>query len=287
MSIEIQRQMAMEAIRATKIWKACWPIWEPEVLKRSDDLSNPAKVFELGSQLREIFLLTNTGTRDQSGVSGAGSAWECLVCWYLNLVFAGTNAVAMRQSRKVVPSALMEATTITYGNYQTNTESDLCVIVYPDGFEFPAEEKNYLDNLNIEILKRLGEIELGIIQCKTNWNENAQIPMLWDMVYHSNFESKSRIKIGRNGRSTQNLKKFSYAFVTVPTQKTQFKPTQMPVKRTSNLSGGNYWGKTSSDAALSVSEIFMNNFQSAFGRKQIQESISRSIESNHELFIRP
>ena len=31
--------------------------------------------------------------------------------------------------------------------------------------------------------KHFTSLEIHIIQCKTNWNDNAQIPMLWDMVY--------------------------------------------------------------------------------------------------------
>lgn len=287
MGIEILRKMAMDAIRATNTWQACWPTWEPEILRRTANLSDARKVYELGSQLKDIFFLTNTEVRDQSAVSSGGAAWESLVCWYLNLVFSGTNAVAMRQSRTVVPAVLLDATTITYGNYQTNTESDLCIIVYPADFVFPGAGKDYLKALDAALASRLGDVELGIIQCKTNWNDNAQIPMLWDMVYQASFGRGTHVKIGRNGYSVRHLKRFSYSFVTVPTQKRLPTPTSMPVKRTNKLSGGNYWGLPSATGvALSLSEIFTRNFESAF-EKDVQSSISDAMQSKTGLFAWP
>jgi hypothetical protein len=284
MSIEIQRKMAMDAIHATTTWQACWPIWEPEILRRTGNLSDARKIYELGSQLKDIFFLTNTGERSQSSVSGGGAAWECLVCWYLNLVFSGTNAVAMRQSRAVVPAVLLDATTITYGNFQTNTESDLCVIVYPDAFPFPAAGKSYLKALSDAIAIHLGHVELGIVQCKTNWNDNSQIPMLWDMVYQASFGPGTHVRIGRNGYAISHLGRFSYSFVTTPTQKSLPKPGSMPVKRTNKLSGGNYWGlPTTAGVALSLSEIFTRNFGSAF-KQSVQASISDAIKSKAGLF---
>lgn len=265
MSIEIHRSRAMKAITSTKIWGKCWPIWEKEILARTDNLGNPGKIYHLGSQLREIFFKTNEGKRTQSSVSAAGTAWECLVCWYLNLVLSGTQAVAMRQSRRLVPECLLDATTMTYGAYQTNTESDLFVIIYPQDFKFPSLGRGYKAALDDAAAKAFSSIELGVVQCKANWNDNAQIPMLWDMVYRASFGKETSIKIGRNGYSMKHLKAFTYSFVTAPTQKSAFKPSTMPIKRTNNLSGGNFWGQRSqSDVALSLSEIFIRNFGSAF-----------------------
>jgi hypothetical protein len=113
MSVELHRDMAMKAIYDTKTWKSCWPRWEPEINRRTANLADPQRIYDLGSQLREIFFLTNTGQRGQADVAAAGAAWECLVCWYLNLVFSGTSAVAMRKSKELVPSILLDATTVS------------------------------------------------------------------------------------------------------------------------------------------------------------------------------
>lgn len=274
----------MSSIASITTWQKCWPSWEREIYARTDNFNDPTKIHELGNHLREIFFSTNTGSRDQGALSGGGAGWESLVTWYLNTVLSGTNAVAMRQSKAIVPRTILDATTISYGNNQTNTESDVCVVTFPNGFSFPKEDSKFIDNLNLEVSKRISEFELGVIQCKTNWNDNAQIPMLWDMVYRAQFGSETGIYIGKNGYSVKNFRRFNYAFVTVPSQKEGRMPNKasnMAVKRVSSLSGGNYWGlPTKSGVALSLSEIFDRNFSSAFTtnvRASIKQAIDRKI----------
>ncbi|MCG7493895.1 hypothetical protein [Thalassobius sp. Cn5-15] len=287
MTAEHHRHLAMKAVASIKTWQDCWPVWEGALSNLSDNFSDAIKVHQLGDHLREVFFATNTGARDQGSLSGGGAGWESLVTWYLNLVFSGTNAVAMRQSQAVVPRTLLDATTIRYGNHQTNTESDVCVVVYPENFNFPVLDKDFMKNLDAEVAKRIGDIELGIIQCKTNWNDNAQVPMLWDMVYRASFGPGTGIHIGKNGYSVKNLQRFTYSFVTVPSQKEGRMPsksTQMAVKRVANLTGGNYWGlPTKSGVALSLSEIFDSNFASAFGLN-VRASIQQSIDAQIGLF---
>lgn len=283
MTAEHHRKISMEAVEAIKTWNQCWPVWEKELSSRTNRFTDAKKIHELGDHLREVFFATNAG-RDQSSLAAGGAGWECLVTWYLNLIFSGTNAVALRQSKAVLPETLMDATTVSYGTNQTNTESDVCVVVYPDDFMFPKPDTDFIKNLNLEISKRLSSVELGIIQCKTNWNDNAQIPMLWDMVYRGSFGPTTAIHIGRHGFNIGNLSRFTYSFVTVPSQKGKkipSKPTHMAVKRVSNITGGNYWGmKTKYGVALSLSEIFDRNFSSAFTlnvRASIQNAIAKKI----------
>ena len=71
------------------------------------------------------------------------------------------------------------------------------------------------------------------------------------------------------------IKNFSYSFVTVPTSR-GIKKNTMPVKRTINLSGGNYWGKPSkNNVASSLKEYFRRNFESNF-----DNTISNHVQSN-------
>lgn len=291
MTAEHHRALAMQAIYKIETWKKCWPIWKPELSKRSANFTDAKLVHDLGGHLRDVFFATNTGSRGQSDLSGGGAGWESLVTWYLNLILSGTNAVAVKQTKAVMPETLRHATTIRYGTHQTNTESDVCVIVYPDDFKFPALDSKFISNLNDEVERRIGNIELGIIQCKTNWNDNAQIPMLWDMVYRASFGTGTNIRIGMHGYNVTHLKKFSYSFVTVPSQKdTASKKnipnnsTQMAVKRVSALSGGNYWGMpTNSGVALSLSEIFDSNFSSAFN-VNVRASVTKAIAGKIGMF---
>jgi hypothetical protein len=194
----------------------------------------------------------------------------------------GSRVVAIKKM-SIVPKAIQDAITVNYGNFACNTESDITIIVFPDLPEYNIDinQLNVLNNLgnpiqpikknkfNLELTNHLAErdfnqFEIGIIQCKTNWNDNAQIPMLWDMIYSAGGFRGRNITIGRNGYNIQNSQSFSYSFVTVPSnQNTEYKPNGVAVKRVTNLSGGNYWGNSSiQNVAKSLKEIFTNNFQS-------------------------
>ena len=186
----------------------------------------------------------------------------------------------------MVPEAIRDAISVNYSNYSCNTESDIFVMVFPQIDDYTIE-KNEIDisnngnsipleirgrfNLN-PVLNKLcerdfNEYELGIVQCKTNWNDNAQIPMLWDMIYNANGFENRNITIGRNGWSMKDLRRFTYSFVTVPSNNISYPPTSLAVKRVSNISGGNYWGRSSiNHVCRSLKEIFNNNFQNGFNR---------------------
>ncbi|MDW3116927.1 MAG: hypothetical protein R8G60_03440 [Roseovarius pacificus] len=177
---------------------------------------------------------------------------------------AGSLGVVMRPVKELIPSAILDATCIVYGNAQTNTESDLVAVVFPSGNLGGIYSPAVIGDI---VARSTRDTTVGIIQCKTNWNDNAQIPMLWDMVYRATGFADHSVRVGRNGYSPKHFKEFSYSFVTVPSQgdTLKFKPQSMAVKRVRGLSGGNYWGHPSkSDVALSVSEIFNRNFGMAF-----------------------
>jgi hypothetical protein len=120
-------------------------------------------------------------------------------------------------------------------------------------------------------------LEIGVIQCKTNWNDNAQIPMLWDMIYSANGFSGRNITIGREGFNIHAASNFTYSFVTVPSnKKANYNSNSVAVKRVTNLSGGNYWGKpTEQHVARSLKEIFTNNFQEGY-----KDNIRADIRNN-------
>jgi len=84
-------------------------------------------------------------------------------------------------------------------SFSINTESYLSVIVFPNDGIFTEDVSDNTSLINeiesivpiqkhgkfnckeiIDVLLNIHihEFELGIIQCKTNWNDNAQIPML-------------------------------------------------------------------------------------------------------------
>ena len=194
----------------------------------------------------------------------------------------GRRTVVIKHNKKLIPEPISNAITVNYGSFISNTESDLIGITFPDKVEYSIDKTmidvvdengnkveiksrgtmkyNLLEVLNALVARDFAEIEIHIIQCKTNWNDNAQIPMLWDMVYLAK-TFKTGITIGRESYSINNARLFSYAFATVPTVKVEkLKPTSVAVSRVRNLSGGNYWGmKTVSGIASSMKEMLNRN----------------------------
>ena len=277
------RKISTESLFSTKTLQNCWPIWKETIDEILGENFNEIDIINLGDHLSDIFKSTGGEGRGQSQVSAGGTAWESLVCWYINLCTIGSRTVAIRKM-SLVPKPIQDAITVNYGNFACNTESDITVITFPDLPEYNNElEELEIENndIIIETFKRnkfntevsdfitardFDNFEIGVIQCKTNWNDNAQIPMLWDMIYSANGFRGRNITIGRNGFNIHNASNFSYSFVTVPSnQNTKYKSDSVAVKRVTNLSGGNYWGgNTEQNVARSIKEIFTNNFQSGY-----------------------
>ena len=279
---DIYRKRAVENLFDTNTFKNCWGTWQPEIIKRLGKNFTEIEILNLGDQLSEIFRTTGDSGRGQGSLSGGGTAWESLICWYVNLCTVGSRVVALKKM-SLVPLPIQDAITINYGNFACNTESDITVIILPNENVYYKDinrlETDAINEISVPFfIKKLFNIkifnflaardfnkyEIGIIQCKTNWNDNAQIPMLWDMIYSAGGFRGRNITIGRNNFSIQNLKCFTYSFATVPSnQNTVFKANSVAVKRVTNLSGGNYWGKpTETNVAKSMKEIFTNNFNS-------------------------
>lgn len=293
---EFLRSQAIENLYNTPTFKKCMQIWKSKILDLLEPMAEITNIYCLGDHLSEIFKLTGIEGRDQGELSAGGTAWESLVCWYLNLCLAGTRSVAIKKM-SLVPIPIQDAITINYGNFACNTESDITIVTFPNLDEYncdienlsiiPNEDKSHPTKKRTLLLKkaidRLCErdfrlFEIGIVQCKTNWNDNAQIPMLWDMIYSAGGFRGRNITIGRNNFSIQSCAKFTYAFVTVPSNsKAKYESESVCVKRVTNLSGGNYWGKkTVPHVARSIKEIFNNNFTGG-ARDTLRTDLQRAI----------
>ena len=270
--VEYGRKLSIESLFNTNVFSNSFNFWKnriQNILKNN----NPRNYLDLGESLSDIFKSTSPDIRSQSSVSGAGSSWEALICWYLNLVLMGQNTIVMKQNKKLIPSIISDAISVNYGSFISNTEADLIAITFPKKREFEIDISSYdregkfqyLEVINNLVEKYFGEISIHIIQCKTNWNDNAQIPMLWNMVYSSSNlinSGHSSLSVGRNGFSLSNCKKFTYSFVTVPTvELSKFKIDSVAVQRVANMSGGNYWGyPTKSGIARNIKEMIFSNF---------------------------
>jgi len=302
--VEYMRELSINQLFNTSTFSNVWTTWQSNI--RSLISSPPVlnSVIDLGDHMRNVFRSTGGGGRGQSNLSAGGNVWEALVCWYLNLCLIGSNAVVIKQNRSIIPNPLRLAIQVNYGSFVSNTEADLLAIVFPTTSDFSED----INDLSItgqsgqtipnlvrgrfnygRVIDRLVElnfpnIELCIIQCKTNWNDIVQIPMLWDMVYASHGIPHRNITIGSTGYSITGLRRFAYAFVTVPTSRGPFAATSIKVQRVRNLSGGNYWGQTtSSGVAQSLKEIFTSNFASINIRTNLRRELS-NLNTTHSYF---
>ncbi len=284
--IEDIRKNVVSDLFATAAIQNCWPIW----LNRAKAIIGPQptaqSALRIGDHLSEIFQLTNRGGRNQGALTTGGTAWESLITWYINLCTAQSRVVAIKKTSSL-PSPVKDAITVNYQNYACSSESDITVIVFPDDPRFTDENIDLYTNrgnINKGALDELvgdtfARFEVGIIQCKTNWNDNAQIPMLWDMIYTAGRFRGRQISVGINNYSIQHLGVFTYAFATVPTnQLGLYKVDSLCVGRVKNLSGGNYWGyPTRNGVARNIKEIFQN-YADGYNNGNIRLTLQTALE---------
>lgn len=288
-AIETLRKNVISDLHETNTIKQVWPTWQLEISKVfNKDKVDAQDLKNLGGRLYDIFGSTRNG-RDQAGVSAGGAAWEALVCIYLNLCLIGSNTVVIKSKKKHVPAVIFDSISVNYTNFNSNTESDLLAVTFPLGDYSSGnfEPKKLNQFLNKAIDNNFTETELCVIQCKTNWNDNAQIPMLWDLIYRSSGFGNS-IFVGTNGYSHKNFKRFSYAFATVPTVKPEnFKIKSTCVQRVKFLTGGNYWGRPSlSGVASNLFDMLQSQFKTSYSqyynwRKDIEKEIEAMINRDN------
>lgn len=284
--IEDIRKNVVSDLFATAAIQNCWPIW----LTRARDIigqqPTAQSVLRIGDHLSEIFQLTNQGGRNQGALTTGGTAWESLITWYINLCTAQSRVVAIKKTSSL-PSPVKDAITVNYQNYACSSESDITILVFPDDPRFTEENRDLYTNRGSIKKGALDELvgdtftrfEVGIIQCKTNWNDNAQIPMLWDMIYTAGRFPGRQISVGINNYSIQHLGVFTYAFATVPTNRLDlYKVDSLCVERVKNLSGGNYWGYPSRNGvARNIKEVFQN-YADGYNNRNIRLTLQTALE---------
>jgi hypothetical protein len=264
-----------------------WPAYRKQIQQILGDSPNAQDVFNIGSNLKKIFK-SDERTRSQGDLSRGGASWEVLVTWYLNLVFWDTNVVALRPSKRILPSVVADATSVKVKGVITSKEADVLVVEVP---KQASSTELGRDSIDLAIRANPSAASVGIVQCKTNWNDNAQIPMLWNIVYSAQNLQVSNVVVGSNGFAPSSFGRFSYAFMTVPTNtekdgKDNFKPGSTAVVRVQGMTGGNFWGNGSvSGVADSISEYFGRNFNHVF-EDGVHSHISKKIVADPEILRR-
>lgn len=271
--IEAYRKKVLDGLFKMGTFKKAWGTWQTQILNGVSP--EGLDLIDLGNRLSSIFSSTGQEGRGQAELSGGGAAWEALVCWYLNIALVGTQTVVIKQKKELIPDVISDALTVMYGNYPSNTEADLVAITLP----MKELDGKWVKDWSELCRENFEKVEICVIQCKTNWNDNAQIPMLWDMIY-SSVGFTSRTRVGRNGYSIKDLKRFSYAFVTVPSnKKAKYDIKSTAILRVNALSGGNYWGKpTVHGVAQNISELINTNFSSS--TQELEKPWPKSFQVN-------
>lgn len=258
-----------------------WPSWQPHIQSAIGTTPSGLGVFNLGDHLSSIFRSRVVGSRSNAAVSQGGTAWECLVCWYMNLVFFGTDVIVVRPHNSFLPAVLKDALSVNIQNVSTNTESDLVAFQLPNSQVIGQATLNLVNQLLTANAKTAA---VCVVQSKTNCNDNSQIPMLWDLIYNSTNFRIPNVSVGKNGVSPSSFQRFAYAFVTVPTSRGAFKPSSLPVLRVRGLTGGNYWGGASRPGtARSLNEFFATNFPASFSGT-VQNHVQSSLIANPTVF---
>lgn len=307
--IEHLRESAINKLFGVSGFNKAFPVWKTQINALTPS-GTEHEYFNLGDSLKDIFFSTNTSAiRSQSDVSGGGANWEGLVCWYLNFCNIGRRTVVIKHHKALIPTPISDAITVKYGTFPSNTESDLIAITFPDKPEYTMDKDsitindihgkavptyksssvkyNLLPVLDALVARDFNEIEIHIIQCKTNWNDNAQIPMLWDAVYAAD-RFRNGITVGQNGYSIRNVNMFTYSFATVPTVKLEkIKTNSVCVLRVRSLSGGNYWGLPSQiGIADSLKEMLVRNLNSGHSSNHLttMHSMLPALSTTHSYF---
>lgn len=290
MLVEKLRKISIEKLFSVPTFSNYWPKWQNEIKILLGKNYSAENILNIADSLRNIVTSTSTKGRGQSELSGIGAAWECIVTWYLNLCLVNTRAVVFKYSKNIIPRPIREALTVNFNGENYLSESDLIGFVLPNKPEYL--EKETTDIISIINLfddfsnKNFKDFEVSVIQCKTNWNDSAQIPFLWNLLYKLGGVSQENVRIGINNRATNALKRFDYSFVTMPSNKNldSYKSGKLQVERVKTLSGGNYWGtKTKSGVASSLKEMIGKSFVSAFDRKDIRDNINDYLKNKEQI----
>ena len=302
--VEKLREESVKRLFNLSKFKKVWPKWQNCIHSITGSPVTENQIFNLGDHLKEIFSSTKDDVdkstdvdEEQSKNASSGAIWEALVCWYVNICNIGRRTVCIKPNKDLLPQPIKNSLAVSYGNFLSNSESDLIAITFPEKSEYVIDKNdisicdeygrsinlivrdkyNYLQVLKALVARDFSNTEIHVIQCKTNWKDNAQTPMLWDLIYSSKIDN-ANITIGQEGFNIKYAKKFTYAFATIPTNKVgELKETSTQVLRVRNLSGGVFWGLPSKNGiAQSIKEMLNRNLSNGSSKPHF-ETIKENI----------
>ena len=289
MLTENLRNITLKRLFNTGSFSKAWSTWKPQILKHLGNEMTSETILNLGDELREIFKSTKSikenksKSEQQSEKASAGHSFEALVSWYLNLCLKNSRAFVTKFHKDLVPQSIQDALTITYGNFKNTSETDLIGFVLPDNDDYLKKicktEKDTYKIFDEFAQKEFSKFQVSVIQLKVNWNDVAQVPFLYNILYRLGGVVQDNVQVGVNSWNTNSLHRFSYSFVTVPSQGNldEFKNSSVAVQRVSGLSGGNYWcAQTKDGVANSIQEMPSRIFGSGFVNNNVRDQINEN-----------
>ena len=138
------REISVKDLLNTPSMKKTWPSWKSIINQEIGKTPDATSVLNLGDKLAKVFKNTSISGRSQSTLKAGGVTWECFVAWYLNLCMIGGNTVVVKMKKSLVPEPIRDGTTVMYGSFPSNSESDLLAITFPKRIEYSRGNKTLL-----------------------------------------------------------------------------------------------------------------------------------------------
>ena len=170
-SVDKFRVRIMSEIAEVSSFKKSWDAYASCLRNHTGNTPDEKKIFEIGEHLSEVFQNNSREGRDQANVSAGGAAWECLVTWYLNLIFWGTNVIATKK-KSFIPETIVNACSVTIANNPTNTESDIVVFSIPNAERYDLLTIKEIDEL---ISNDITAVNVAIVQQNNHENANPNV----------------------------------------------------------------------------------------------------------------
>ena len=125
MGIDTFKLEALKHISGLPSFSKSWPNYSIGINHHLGSTPDGNDLFNLGDHLSDCFQGNTPAGRSQSQLSTGGTAWECLVVWYLNIIFWNTNVVVAKSVKKFIPDVVRDSIACNISNISTNTESDI------------------------------------------------------------------------------------------------------------------------------------------------------------------
>jgi hypothetical protein len=276
--LDVFRCQSLHRFTALKGAQALWQgSYAPEIKQLLGPSPQGQDVLRLGEHLSAIF---RSGASTPKGGPSASTAWEMLGVMYMNMVLHGTQFICATNVSANIPESIRRSMDLVVQGGRTNGGGGVVTFSVPESTRW--DRTSHLKAMEQSIGNDPEQVQVAVVEFRTRFSDNAQIPMLWDWLYtliKPEDIIEQGYRVGSRGLSPMSFGNFSYSFVTVPTNTTApVTADALPAVRLSTLSGGAYWGKPTLDGvAMSCAEFFTTSLKDPFRGISAQEHIEANL----------